>query len=364
MGRVAELRAHVVEHAENRPGVYRMLGSDGEVLYVGKSVQVRTRLLSYFRATRGEKAARIVSQAERIEWEYAPNEFAALLLELKLIKRLRPRFNRRHKRDRSHCFVKITTEAAPRLVVTDRIRADGARYYGPFRSRGRVRDLLREVVDLLELRDCAGRTPMRFADQADLFPIDDAPLCLRADLGRCLAPCAGRCERAAYLARVELARRFLEGMDDEPIAILRRRMREASERMQFEYAAELRDRMERLRTIRDDLVALAHTLDHLSLVYPVPGHDRDDRVYLIRRGSVHAELRAPRTDEERDALLERARELFAPAVQSPLRVDPYRIAEMLLVARWFRLNPDERRRALAANVVAPGDRIDDDRRTA
>src|SRR5688572_11829546 len=95
--RLDNLRADVRARAENRPGVYRMIGPSDEVLYVGKSIRVRTRLLSYFRAERGEKAAEIVGHAHRIEWEYVPSEFAALLHEFRLIKRYRPPYNVEHK---------------------------------------------------------------------------------------------------------------------------------------------------------------------------------------------------------------------------------------------------------------------------
>ena len=109
----AQLRDHVRANAENRPGVYRMHGPDGELIYIGKSIQVRTRLLSYFRADRGDKAREIISNATRIEWDYVPSEFASLLLELNLIRRYRPRFNWEHKHDRAYCFVKLTREPAP-----------------------------------------------------------------------------------------------------------------------------------------------------------------------------------------------------------------------------------------------------------
>jgi excinuclease UvrABC nuclease subunit len=97
------MRAHVRAHAHDRPGVYRMLSQDGEVVYVGKSKRIRTRLLSYFRcAFPEEKGARIVREAIRIEWEYTPSEFAALLEELRLIKRFRPGLNVAMKRDERH----------------------------------------------------------------------------------------------------------------------------------------------------------------------------------------------------------------------------------------------------------------------
>ena len=97
---LAVMRAHVRDTATDRPAVYRMIAADGEIVYVGKSKQVRSRLLSYFRcAFPEEKGARILRDAERIEWEYMPSEFAALLEELRLIKRYRPRFNVAMKRD-------------------------------------------------------------------------------------------------------------------------------------------------------------------------------------------------------------------------------------------------------------------------
>jgi excinuclease ABC subunit C len=214
-----ELRADVRAACANRPGIYRMLGPAEEVLYVGKSVRVRSRLLSYFRADRGEKAAEIIRHTHRIDWEYAPSEFAALLLEMRCIQRWRPPFNVEHKRDRGFCFVKLTREEAPRLLVVREVLDDGATYYGPFRGPARVREVVREVRDLLELRDCRGPTPMRFADQLDLFGADPQPLCMRADVSKCLAPCAGRCTKQEYTAQVELARRFLDGDADVPLTV-------------------------------------------------------------------------------------------------------------------------------------------------
>src|SRR5206468_5540199 len=104
---VAEMRTHVRATAKDRPGVYRWLSADGEVVYVGKSKKLRTRLLSYFRCGSEEKGARIVREATRVEWEYTPSEFAALLEELRLIKRFRPRLNVAMKRDARHfAFIK------------------------------------------------------------------------------------------------------------------------------------------------------------------------------------------------------------------------------------------------------------------
>jgi excinuclease ABC subunit C len=349
----AHLRAHVRAHAENRPGTYRMLGPGGELLYVGKSIRVRTRLLSYFRAARGEKAAEIIAHTHRIEWDYVPSEFAALLLEFRQIKRWRPLYNVEHKRDRQYCFIKLTADAAPKLLIVANVIADGALYFGPFRGRGRVSEAIRELGDLLELRDCAARTPIHFADQPDLFDYTATPLCIRAELHRCLAPCAARCTQAQYAEQVELARRFLEGDADRPLAILHDRMQRAAERLDFEYAGALRDRGTRLEAVRNDLVALRGSVAGSNFLYPVPGHDGEDIVYLVRRGVITEEFPAPQDPAEWAALTARARELLDHSGPDSLHVRPHEAAEILLLARWFRLHPGERERALPIDRPRP-----------
>ena len=350
------LRAQVRGSAKNRPGVYRMIGPSGEVLYVGKSVKVRTRLLSYFRADRGEKAAEIVGHAHRIEWEHVPSEFAALLKELELIKKWRPPFNSQMKGDAAYCFVKLTREDAPRLLVVDQASPDRARYYGPFTGRRRLGEALRELGDVLQLRDCRPGVPLLFGDQGDLFGHVAEPLCYRGELKRCLAPCAGRCTQRQYRERVELARRFLEGDADQPLEVLRERMDAAADRLLFEYAAELRDRAERLMVIRDELVALRGTIENLTFAYHVPGFAGEDRLYLIRRGSIRAELPYPATMAEREFAAARVRGIFDRHEPRLSSVRPHEIAQILLVARWFRLNPGELERTYPPEELASVDR--------
>src|SRR5690625_4386139 len=137
--RIHELRESVLESAEDRPGTYRMVGADGEHLYVGKSVRIRTRLLSYFRAADEEKAARIIARTHRLEWDYTPNEFAALLQELHQIRRWRPTYNVEHNREREYSFIKLTHGPAPRRPATGSVTAAGARPHGPFVRLRRLR---------------------------------------------------------------------------------------------------------------------------------------------------------------------------------------------------------------------------------
>lgn len=318
-----------------------MLAGDGEILYIGKSKQVRTRLLSYFRAKEGEKGVRIMRDARALEWEYEPSEFAALLRELELIKRFRPRYNVQYKRDGRYSFLKLSAGAAPKLFVTQNVADDSASYFGPFRGGARIADAVRELNDLLGLRDCALGTPMRFADQADLFGFDPAPLCHRWETGRCAGPCAALCTRTEYLRRVALARAFLDGDADEPLRELGERMLGAAERLDFEYAARLRDRARRLEALRDEFVRLREALDRLSFLYRVAGHGGDDRVYLVRRGTVRAAVPVPRTAAERHRLARLSAEHFGPPEACSALVPKHQVAEILLLARWFRAHPGE-----------------------
>lgn len=346
------LRDHVKAHAEDRPGVYRMIGLDGSIVYVGKSVRVRSRLLSYFRADRSEKATDIISASRRVEWEYVPSEFASLLQELRLIQRHRPLFNVQHKLDDgTYCFIRVTREDAPRVLLSNYVLDDGSTYYGPYRGKHIVKNLVKEVCDLLQLRDCPPSTPLRYADQIDLFDYDATPRCVRADLQKCLAPCAARCTRSEYHARVREARRFLEGDFNRPLRLLQDRMKSAAERMQFEYAATLRDRAYRLEGARAELLELRGTIDALSFLYTVPGHRGDDRVYIIRRGSIRAELSLPRTREEEASLLKQAEKILRRRERGPITVDPNTVSEILLVSRWFRLRPDELARTVNAESL-------------
>jgi excinuclease ABC subunit C len=346
------LREQVRSSARNLPGTYRMVGADGEVLYVGKSKQVRTRLLSYFRARRGEKGRRILEHACRLEWEYEPSEFAALLGELRLIKKLRPRFNVQHKRDGRFSFLKLTGGAAPRLLVTHHVADDSATYFGPFRGGRRIEEAVRELNDVLGLRDCALNTPIFFADQQDLFALDRPPRCHRLEMQRCAGPCAARCTRADYMRRMKLARAFLDGNADEPLHWLAERMQRAVDRWDFEHAATVRDRIRRLELLRDEFARLRDALDSLSFLYPVPGADGDDRVYLIRRGTVRASLPAPRDEAGRRELERLSHDQYgAPEVPSAL-VTRHQVDEILLLSRWFRLHPRERERAVPPDRAA------------
>lgn len=340
------LRDYVRTNAENRPGVYRMLGPDDAVLYVGKSIRVRTRLLSYFRAAVGEKPHDLMQETAKLAWDYIPDEFGALVREMKLIQKWRPRFNVQHKRKRRYAFVKVTAEKAPRLVPVRRVVEDGSKYYGPFPALLRLADAARDLAQVLGLRDCTQSVPILFSDQTELFAVERTAHCLRAQLGGCLAPCAGRTSSQMYSERLRIGQAFLEGRTTEPIDILERRMREAADRHEFEYASRLRDRAERLRQFAEHLSAFRGHVESLSFIYRVKGYDEGERLYLIRCGRIRRIFNAPKTRPQWHAVDRAVREVFSGPDRGPSALEPEEAAEILLIARWFRLNPAERGRTV------------------
>jgi excinuclease ABC subunit C len=350
--RVAVMLDHVKAHARQRPGVYRMISPDGEILYVGKAKALRTRLLGYFRAAYpAEKSARIIREAGEVVWDYHPSEFAALIEELRLIKRYRPRLNVMMKRDARHfAFIRVTPGPASKFMV---VRGAGndehGTYFGPFHGAWQLEEALRELNDVLGLRDCRLDLPMHFADQVEL-PVAPVrtPGCIRYEIGKCLGPCVAGVTQRQYRARFAVARDFLEGRQDSPLETLRTAMEESSERLEFERAAQLRDKMQRLESLREQFERLRFAVESLSFVYTVPGHGDEHRAYIVRRGRIRAELPAPTTAEERGALAVRAAEIFAPAELKSATVPAHEVDELMLLSSWFRKFPAELDRTVPA----------------
>lgn len=345
---LAVMKSVVKKGAADRPGIYRMLSGDGEVIYVGKSKQVRTRLLSYFRcAFPEEKGARILRNAEQIDWEYAPSEFAALLAELRTIKRFRPRFNVAMMRDARHySFIKLTRGPAPKLMVVRGASGDDSSiYYGPFLGAQRVGEALRELNDALMLRDCKSEIKMFFSDQRELFQLSPrTPGCIRHEIGKCLGPCVAGCSSDEYDQQVSLARAFLEGTDDRPMVILREQMEKLSAEMEFERAAIFRDKLERLELLRSQFDRLRFAVENLSFAYTVPGHEGDDRVYLIRRGIVRAEITKPKSKKQKTEMQKLVDNIFSSEDKPAASVPTHEIDELLLLSSWFRRFPKEMKR--------------------
>jgi excinuclease ABC subunit C len=342
---LGQLLSKVRALAENRPAVYQMLDAGGRVLYVGKAKRLRTRLLTYFRASYpDDKAARILYAATEIRWDYVPSEFAAYLGELRQIRRSRPYFNHKGNRTRRLALIKIAGGAAPRVYGGNSVSRDDVRCYGPFQSMARMLEAVRTLNDLLGLRDCPAKMPVVFAGQGDLFEQPRQAGCMRYELGFCTGPCAGLVSEKEYQRRIDTAVAFLEGRTIQPMDRVVQAMQEASANAQFEVAVRWREKFEQLEWLLAATSRARSAVDLLTFVYRDPGDFGDDRVYLLKRGVVKASFPHPSTPIEHEAfravVAEEARHPARSA--GPLPLDA--LDEVLLMMAWFRAHPDALRR--------------------
>lgn len=344
---LATLKFRIQRLAEDRPGTYRMVDATGRILYVGKAKAIRTRLMSYFRASYpDEKQARILHAASDIRFDYTPSEFAASLAELRLIRKHRPPFNVAMNRSKKYAFLVLTDEPAPRLLATATPDRHPGRTWGPLPSPARTQDAARVLSDLLGLRDCRADMPLHYTEQSDLFAEPRRAACARYDFGTCLGPCAGATTEAAYRERVEAAAAFCEGRSVHPVDRVVTQMTARAEGADFEGALRWREKFESLEWLLATTTRARAALELLTFVYRDPGAQGDDRIYLIRAGEVRACYPDPVSPIEREAFAAVVREEERRPLEITGRVDADRLHERLLVMSWFRSHPEAWRRTL------------------
>jgi excinuclease ABC subunit C len=348
---VERLRETVRAGAENMPGIYKMRGSHGELLYVGKSTRIRTRLLSYFRLPWPEhRHARMLRETSAIEWEYLPGEFAALLREVRLIRAHLPRYNIRSARPLDKWWViSIGDGPAPRLRVqrasaAARVRGTHSSIIGPFANRRVLVEALRVLNDALGLRDCTEDVRLVMRDAADLFEeafhpsLVRTPGCHRYETRRCLGPCVSGCTSGEYAVQLTRARAVLEGFDNSPQHTLMEEMAVASAALSYERAGWLRDRLAALQALEAQLARVREALARPSFVYVVPGVNGAARLYLIRDGRVAAECRP----DDAEALEGMRGMLQQPASVNTTSTHADQLEELLMIEQWFRTRAAER----------------------
>ena len=339
-GRSTRLRGVVRRLAPRLPGVYGMLDGHGQLIYVGKARSLRSRLMSYFVPSRPDKAAAIVREARRLVWEPVADEFAALLRELELIRRWRPRWNVQGQPQRQRrVYVCVGRDPAPYAFLSANPPTTARACWGPFPGYRRTREACDRLNDWYRLRDCPDKQVMRFGDQNELFPVTYNAGCIRHELGACLAPCAAACTRKEYAFHVAAARDFLDGRDRTPLDQLQRQIAEAAAELQFERAAALLERHECLEWLWRHLERLREARQ-ITGIYTVPAAPGGQTWYGLKHGVVRRVQSVPADPAERETA--RATLAHQLAGESAIGVPAlHEIDGVLLVCGWFRRFPEQ-----------------------
>ena len=230
-----------LEQLSVSPGVYIMKDAGGNILYVGKAANLRSRVRSYFAPGQklSPKSERMVSRVSDLDFFVTSSEQEALILELNLIKRHRPRYNVRLKDDKTFPYLKIDiNQDWPRVYVTRRLEENGGRYFGPFASAKSVRQTLKVLKEIFPFRSCS--KPMTGTDSR---------ACLDYYIQHCLAPCIGAVSQEEYAGVIKQIVLFLEGKQEKVVRELESKMKKAARALDFEKAALLRDRIQAVRQV-------------------------------------------------------------------------------------------------------------------
>ena len=215
----------------DKPGVYLMHDENDTIIYVGKAVSLKKRVRQYFRKNnKTERILKMVSQIKYFEYIVVDNEAEALILECNLIKKNMPKYNVLLKDDKTYPYIKIDIKSEfPNVVMTRRIVNDGSKYYGPYANSGAAKEMVEFIKQKYKIRQCKSFK-------------DNTRACLNYHINRCFAPCIGNISRDEYMGQIYEIMDLLEGKTDKIVKELDKKMIEASQKLDFEQAAYLRDK--------------------------------------------------------------------------------------------------------------------------
>ena len=317
-----------------KPGVYLMKDEQGRVIYVGKSVNLRHRVRSYFQASASHslKLHRLIYHVADLDIIVTDSEIEALILECNLIKEHRPKYNIRLKDDKRYPYIKITwQEDYPRIIVTRRMERDGARYFGPLtdvRAVHQTLDMLRRLFPYLTCdREITGR---------------DTRACLYYHIGRCAGPCIGAVSKEEYRALIKRICLFLEGKAEEIVADLQAQMTSTAEALDFERAAALRDQIRAVeRVTKQQKIALAVGKDEDVIALARENDDTCVQVFFIRQGKLIGReyfiLDGTAEEDEAQIVASFVKQFYDEAAYVPMKIIlPTNVEEGIVIESWLR----------------------------
>ena len=254
------------------PGCYIHKDKNGTIIYVGKAKNLRNRVRSYFRGSHDTKTEALVSEIEDFEFIVTESNIEALLLEINLIKENKPKYNIMLKDDKSYPFIKITNETYPRLIITRQVKKDGGLYFGPYPDVGAANEIKRLLDRLFPFRKCTN---------------PPEKVCFYYHLGQCKAHTICQVDSQYFKELAQEVAAFLKGQDDQIIEDLRRKMAGAAQNMEFEKAAEYRDLIQSIGTLRTKQRVMAKDLQNRDVFgYYVDKGWMCVQVFFVRQGKL------------------------------------------------------------------------------
>ncbi len=323
----------ILANLPTRPGVYLHKDAHGKVIYVGKAVNLRSRVRSYFQNNVDSyKTHRLRQQIADIEIITTDSELEALLLEMTLIKKHKPQFNVRMKDDRRYPYIKVHWATPyPKVTVTRRMVRDGSRYFGPYTSVWAVHqtlDLLRKIFPYLTCdRDITG---------------NDARACLYFDIKLCNAPCIGNVSQAEYRAMIQHLMDFLNGRSDEITRNIESKMALAAETLDFEQAAVHRDQLKAIdRVVAKQKVISAANTDQDVIAFAREDNEACVQVFFIRHGKLIGReyflLEGTADEADQEVLAEFLTQFYDEAAHIPKEVLlPNEVEEARVIEQWLK----------------------------
>ena len=332
---VSEHLQGILDTLPTKPGCYLMKNADGKIIYVGKAVNLRARVRSYFHSdsSHDNKTRRLVHEIKDIEWIVVGSELEALILEMNLIKRHRPRFNVRLKDDKRYPYIKIHwADPYPKVTVTRQMTDDGSRYFGPYTSVWAVHqtlDVLRRVFPYLTCdREITGT---------------DTRACLYYDIKLCTAPCIGVVNQEEYRQMISDLQDFLNGQSDPIVKRLGKEMAKASEELRFEKAAAVRDQLKAIQAIveRQKIVFNTDYLDSDVIAMARADGEACVQIFFIRGGKLIGReyfiLEGTEETTDTEVMGQFVKQFYTEAANVPQQVMlPEEIEEAKIIGQWLR----------------------------
>lgn len=332
---ISEKLQGILATLPTKPGCYIYRNAEGTIIYIGKAINIKNRVRSYFHAdnSHDNKTRRLVRDIADIEWIVVGSELEALILEMNLIKKHRPKYNIRLKDDKRYPYIKIHwNEPFPKVTVTRQMEEDGSRYFGPYTSAWAVYqtlEVLRKIFPYLTCdREITGKDPRA---------------CLYYDIKLCTAPCIGAISQQGYRQMISDLMEFLSGHSEGIIERLQVEMQKASDEMRFEKAAALRDQLKAMQTIieRQKIVFGSDYEDSDVIAMAREDGEACVQIFFIRGGKLIGReyfiLEGTEDSADNEVMAEFVKQFYTEAANIPEQVMlPQEIEERKIIAQWLR----------------------------